>query len=123
MLYELDLKPDAAGEIRTVTLDTSLSLYFLKKMQQENLLSKNFISNLVMTQADPTKANYDDLLNSPYIAYRNANPNGMKKEEFEANVLFDMDMCSVVYADIIQGEQKRSGSMANSFRRVTQRKK
>lgn len=123
MLYELDLKPDAAGEIKTVTLDTSLSLYFLKKMQQENLLSKNFISNLVMTQADPTKANYDDLLNSPYIAYRNANPNGMKKEEFEANVLFDMDMCSVVYADIIQGEQKRSGSMANSFRRVTQRKK
>ncbi|WP_312458685.1 hypothetical protein [Proteiniclasticum sp.] len=123
MLYELDLKPDAAGEIKTVTLDTSLSLYFLKKMQQENLLSKNFIANLVMTEADPTKANYDDLLNSPYIAYRNANPNGMKKEEFEASVLFDMDMCSVVYADIIQGEQKRSGAMANSFRRVTQRKK
>lgn len=123
MLYELDLKPDADGEIRTVTLDTSLSLYFLKKMQQENLLSKNFIANLVMTEADPTKANYDDLLNSPYIAYRYANPNGMSKVEFESNVIFDMDMCSAVYADIIQGEQKRSGSMANSFRRVTQRKK
>lgn len=123
MLYELDLKPDVDGEIRTVTLDTSLSLYFFKKMQQENLLSKNFIANLAMTESDPTKANYDDLLNAPYIAYRNANPNGMDKQEFESKVKFDMDMCSTVYADIIQGEQKREGAMANSFRRVTQRKK
>lgn len=123
MIYELDLRPDVDGEIKTVTLDTSLSLYFFKKMQQENLLSKNFVGNLAVTEADPAKANYDDIFNAPYIAYRNANPNGMTKEEFESKVRFDMDMCSIIYADIINGEQRRDGSMANSFRKVTHRKK
>jgi hypothetical protein len=123
MLYELDLKPDIDGEIKTVTVDTSLSLHFFKKMQDENLLSKNFVGNLALTETDPSKASHDDLFNAPYIAYRNANPNGMGKEEFESRLPFDIDVCSVIYTDIIRGERKKDGTMASSFRRVTQRKK
>lgn len=124
MKYELDLKPDLDGEVETVKLDSTLTLYGMRKMQNEGLISKNFLSNMAMAESDPTKANLEDMLNAPYIAYRNANPNGMTQEEFEARVDINLEMCGELYAEIIKGEiDNQKNGMANSFRRVTSKKK
>lgn len=123
MRYELDLIPDLDGEVKTVILDTSISLYFLRKMQMEGWVSKTFIGNLALAESDPSKAGFDDMLNAPYIAYRNANPNGMTKDDFESKIKLDMDMCGALYAEIIAGNSAKNNTMANSFRKVTTRKK
>lgn len=123
MRYELDLNPDLDGEIKTVVLDTSISLFFLRKMQMEGWVSKTFIGNLALAESDPSKAGFDDMLNAPYIAYRNANPNGMSKDEFESMVNLNMDMCGTLYADIIAGNSVKNNSMASSFRKVTTTRK
>lgn len=123
MRYELDLIPDLDGEVKTVILDTSISLYFLRKMQMEGWVSKTFIGNLALAESDPSKAGFDDMLNAPYIAYRNANPNGMTKDDFESKIKVDMDMCGTLYAQIIAGNSAQNNTMANSFRKVTTTRK
>ena len=123
MRYELDLLPDLDGKIETVILDPSLTLYTLRKMQADGLISKNFLRDLALASEDPSLANYDDLMNAPYIAYRNANPNGYSQDEFESKVILDIEMASHLYGAIMAGEQDREANkMANAFRKVTKKK-
>lgn len=129
MIYELDLTPELDGEIKTVRLDTSLTLFSMRKMQKEGLMSKTFLSSMALAESDPSKANLEDMMNAPYIAYKNANVNGMTQEEFESKVNLDIEMCATLYGEIIAGEASREenklekDAMANSFRRVTSKKK
>lgn len=123
MRYELDLLPDLEGKIETVILDPSLTLYSLRKMQADGLISKNFLRDLALASEDPSLANYDDLMNAPYIAYRNANPNGYSQEEFESKTVLNIEMASHLYGAIMTGEQdKENSKMANAFRKVTKKK-
>lgn len=129
MIHELDLIPDYDGEIQTVKLDTSLTLFGMRKMQKEGLISKTFLTDMAMAETDPSKINADDMLNAPYIAYRNANPNGMEQDEFESKVNLNLQKCSTYYAEIIAGEASKEKNklekeaMANSFRKATSKKK
>jgi len=129
MIYELDLKPDLDGEVVTVNLNTTLTLFSMRKMQNEGLISKTFLSDMALAQSDPSKAKMEDMMNAPYIAYKNANPNGMTQEEFESKVNSNLEMCGELYGEIIAGEANKEknklekDAMANSFRKVTSKKK
>ena len=120
--YELDLLPDLDGEVVTVTLDTSLTLFKLQKLQGQGLISKNFLSNLMMAETDPSKANLEEMLNAPYIAYLNANPNGMDKDEFNSRINLDLELCGELYGELLANSAKQN-QMAGSFRRATIKKK
>lgn len=118
--YELELRPDVEGDAETVALDTSITLYQFQQFQSEGLIDKKFLTNLMTANSDPAKADLSDMMNAPYMAYRNANKHGMTKEEFEARVPMDLDMCATLYSDIVGGDS--AGEMANSFRKVTKKK-
>lgn len=117
MIDEITLKNG-----QKVKISTKLSLAAMKIARSEGLISDTLIADMLQLEKDPTKMNFEDMENSPFIAYRNANPNGMSREEFEQLVPYDVDLFGQVYAGIISGEAQKK-QMAENFKKVTNNKK
>lgn len=117
MIDEITLKNG-----QKVKISTKLSLAEMKIARSEGLISDTLIADMLQLEKDPTKMNFEDMENAPFIAYRNANPNGMSREEFEVLVPYDVDLFGQVYAGIISGEAHKK-QMAENFKKATNNKK
>lgn len=107
---------------QTVKINTNLSLAAVKVARLEGLMSEDIIRDMMMIEVDPTQANFEDLENAPFLAYRNANPDGMEQEEFEEHLPFDLEMYGQIYGQIVANEARKK-QMAEEFKKVTNGKK
>lgn len=104
-----------------VDINTRISLWTMRQAQKEGLFSKDYLQQMILADSDPSKMNFEDMENAPFVAYRNANPNGMTRDEFNKMLPNDLELFGTIYAEIIQGEVKK-GDMANGFKQVTKKK-
>lgn len=101
-----------------VELDCNLSLFEMRKAQNEGLISKQFLNELMGASKDPTKMNFTDMENAPYIAYRNANPNNaMSRDEFFKLLPYDIEIAGDVFTRMIGGAANKQ-TMAQSFNKA-----
>jgi len=63
-----------------------------------------------------------DMLNAPYIAYLNANPNGMSKEEFDSKIPIDIELCMEIIMEMLSGSIKAKPQLAQNFQQSTKNK-
>ena len=118
MERKVKLMPDANGNQLEVVLDTGLSIRGMRQMQDEGLISKTFLNELVLVEEHPEKMNFNDMMNAAYIAYANANPSGMSKDEFEDRFPNDITLLADLYSEIISGSAK-SDDLVKDFKRAT----
>jgi len=118
MERKVKLMPDANGNQLEVVLDTGLSIRGMRQMQDEGLISKTFLNELVIVEEHPEKMNFNDMMNAAYIAYANANPSGMSKDEFEGRFPNDITLLADLYSEIISGSAK-SDDLVKDFKRAT----
>ena len=104
-----------------VDINTRISLMAMRNAQKEGLFSKDYLQKMILADSDPSKMNFEDMENAPFVAYRNANPQGMTRDEFNDVLPNDMELFGTIYTEIIQGEAKK-GSMAQGFKQVTKKK-
>jgi|GEM_PF-1496854 len=109
-----------------VKLDTSITLNAFLKAQEQGYFSKNILSAMIgiVTKSgvpeDATKGITDtDVLNAPYMAYLNANPNGMSKEKFDSNIPIDIELCVEIIGEILSGNVKSKPQLAQNFQKST----
>lgn len=113
-IHKVKLMPDANGNQQEVILNSDISLGMMRKLKSEGLISKTFLNDMIKVENDPSLMNFDEMTNAPYIAYRNANPNGMTQEEFEDRFPNDMELQGLLYGEIVSGESKKA-ELANAF--------
>lgn len=113
-IHKVKLLPDANGNQQEVILNSDISLGMMRKLKSEGLISKTFLNDMVKVENDPSLMNFDEMANAPYIAYRNANPNGMTQEAFEDRFPNDMELQGLLYGEIVSGESKKA-ELANAF--------
>lgn len=99
---------------KTVQINTLISLGQLKKFQNDGLISKTFMQDMVAAQSDPSKMSFDDMYNSAYIAYKNKNKDGMDYEDFQDVMPLDLELLGQIYAELINGKVKKH-EMAKNF--------
>jgi hypothetical protein len=109
-----------------VKIDTSVTLNTFSKAQQQGYFSKDILSammGIVTSSGVPSDAikgmNDTDMLNAPYIAYLNANPNGMSKEDFDSKLPIDIEFCMEIFAEMISGNIKTKPQLAQDFQKST----
>ncbi|WP_024622180.1 hypothetical protein [Metaclostridioides mangenotii] len=109
-----------------VKLNTSITLNAFLKAQEQGYFTKNILSammGIVTKSGNPSDAlgglTDTDILNSPYMAYLNANPNGMSKEEFDSNIPIDMELCFEIIGEILSGNVKSKPQLAQNFQKST----
>lgn len=107
-------------------LDTSITLNAFLKAQEQGYFSKNILSammGIVTKSGNPSDAlagiTDTDMLNAPYMAYLNANPNGMGKEEFDSNVPVDLELCVEIIGGMLSGNVKSKPQLAQNFQKST----
>lgn len=116
------LLSDDEGNTYPVKVKTKLTLGQIKKLQLDGLFPKNILSMYAGLQNGETQGlDSDFFTNAPYIAYRIANPDGMSQEEFEDAFVFDMQLVSRIYAQLLAGTVNTSGQFGKSFDRVTKK--
>nr|WP_312986030.1 hypothetical protein [Clostridioides sp.] len=110
-------------------LDTSITLNAFLKAQEQGYFSKNILSAMmgIVTKSgvpeDAVNGIADiDMLNAPYIAYLNANPNGMSKEEFDSKIPIDIELCMEIIMEILTGNIKAKPQLAQNFQKSTKNK-
>jgi hypothetical protein len=112
-----------------VKLNTSLTLNAFLKAQEQGYFSKNILSammGIVTNSGVPSDAikgiGDTDMLNAPYIAYLNANPNGMSKEEFDSKIPIDIELSMEIIMEILSGNIKSKPQLAQNFQNSTKSK-
>jgi len=110
-------------------LNTGITLNAFLKAQEQGYFSKNILSAMmgIVTNSgvpsDAVKGITDtDMLNAPYIAYLNANPNGMSKEEFDSKIPIDIELCMEIIMEMLSGSIKAKPQLAQNFQQSTKNK-
>jgi hypothetical protein len=112
-----------------VKLNTSVTLNAFLKAQEQGYFSKNILSammGIVTNSGVPSDAikgiGDTDMLNAPYIAYLNANPNGMSKEEFDSKMPIDIELSMEILMELLSGSVKTKPQLAQNFQQSTKSK-
>ncbi|SFH68605.1 hypothetical protein [Pisciglobus halotolerans] len=103
-----------------VDIKTNISLGAMKRAQAEGLFSKNYLQEMILADKDPSKANFEDMENAPYIAYRFANPGGLSRDEFNNLLPNDLELFGQIYAQIVSGGTNNA-EMAKAFKKATKK--
>lgn len=110
------------GGMEEVKGDTRITLATFRKYQEEGLISKRFLNNLLVASNNPADADLSDMYNAAYMAYLNANSNPISRDEFEARIYFDTQEAAQLYSEIISGQAKKE-QLINDFQKATPTKK
>lgn len=110
----------------TVKLNTRMSLFTLKRAQEQELLSKDFIKQILnlgfATQSSDfnlSDLNENDLINLAYVCYKNNAENGLSQEEFESVFPLDLQLLVSILSEVLLCNSSVSTKTADNFRRVT----
>lgn len=114
-------------------INTKLSLYVLKTAQDNNLISKKFISGLMKLALNSKEEDLNsvidfeniddsDLMNIAFICYSSVDGNNLDHEEFLKNVTADISELYSIYMTVLMGaldSQARKPILADNFKKAT----
>ncbi|MGT2911380.1 hypothetical protein ACVR1I_06650 [Streptococcus cameli] len=100
----------ANGE--TVPIRTPITMYDWKKAKKDGLLTQNAFASAMKNGGANPNINDKDLENAPFVAYRAAGGQ-LSQAEFEKNVVFDLEIASQIYSQIVQGGKKPKKANSN----------
>lgn len=114
-----------------VNINTKLTPWGLIQAQDEGLISKDFLAKLASLsnakkedmQAIMQNIPQTDIMYAPYLAYKNANKDGMNKEEFLSSIYVDYGLFAEIYMDIVVGNMDHEKQMSQGFQKATGAKK
>lgn len=102
-----------------VTLNTDVTLATMKKWKKDNLVSQNFLGNLVMLDRNPREFESNDLDNAYYLAYLNANNKKQyTQEQFENFLSYDIGVAGQLLSEMCSGQNKLD-KLQESFKQKT----
>ena len=112
-----------------VNINTQLTLANLRKAQDEGLISKSFISNIIKAsmggKVGVEDIDFDDatMINLPYICYKNGN-GSMDMDTFMSKMPLNLEIIGEVLCSVLASStSKTEGNLANDFRKATPKKK
>lgn len=85
----------------TVPINTRISIKDVLQAQNEKLLDKNFLNNMLKRQA-MSAIHSNDYINAVFVCYRAAGGN-MSVNEFRAVCPFDMEILGVIFGQMMTG--------------------
>lgn len=115
-----------------VLINTNLTLGVLRRAQEEDLLSKDFLKNIMKLSLGASVEganlmddfNETDLINIVYVCYKNANPTGMGYGEFLDKMELDLPEMVSIYTEVLSsGLTKGEMTTAKNFNAVTPKQK
>ena len=84
-----------------VSITTLVSINDIKRAQQEKLLAKGFLNNMLKRQG-MSNVNADDYLNATFVCYRAAGGK-LDVQEFQALCPFNLELLGTIYAQMLTG--------------------
>lgn len=110
--------------------DTSLSLWDLKKAQDDGYLPKKIIKKIgdISINYEKTKEidffdfEDDEIFGAIYVAYKKANENGLDYEDFLKKIILDLQTFIEIYMEILTlGAGIAESELSKNFKAVTPR--
>lgn len=110
--------------------DTSLSLWDLKKAQDDGYLPKKIIKKIgdISINYEKTKEidffdfEDDEIFGATYVAYKKANENGLDYEDFLKKIILDLQTFIEIYMEILTlGAGIVESELSKNFKAVTPR--
>lgn len=110
---------------QVVEIADRLTVGELKKLQDKELISRDFIKNIMKAAVDISQIDMTDLSNITYAAYWiKHKENAMPQEEFEEKLPLDMERDIDIYSKLLTGgASDNHGEMAREFEKATKPKK
>lgn len=104
------------GEI--VKVNPNVNALTMKRLRDEEGFGTSLILNAMMTKNEISEF---AAMDAAFLAYRQANPDGMKYKEFLGKIDFDLEQFLPLFAEVIT--KKKKTKFAEDFKKKTNKKK